>query len=259
MNKTQSQVITLSSAGATTVSQNKDSFSVTLQPPIRVPAGARNCYIKCLSATIWNSSPNIVSGVNNLLRIRAVGTDPWTEILIPTGQYTVSDLNSAIARELSNAGLSATLIAISGDAATQKVQVTFELATVELDFSQAPDVSLREILGFNVGIVIGSPTVQLAPNIAQFNTINAFRIHSDIIDYGISVNGNQDDTLIFIPILAAPGSQIVYSPFVPTKLSAHKLVGDQLQQVNVRVTDERNDPVILLEDFSVLVEINYQY
>lgn len=259
MNKTQTQVFTLTSAGATEVSTTKDRFRVTLSPPIRVPPRARNCYVKCLSATIWNSSPNIVSGVNNLLRIRPINTDPWTNILIPTGQYSIGDLNSAISRELSNAGLSATLIAIAGDSATQKVQVTFETSDVQLDFSQVPDVSLREILGFNAVIVTGSPTVQLAPNIAQFNTINAFRIHSDIIDYGINVNGTQDDTLIFVPILASPGSQIVYSPFVPTPLSAHKLIGDQLQQVNVRVTDERNDPVILLEDFSVLLEISYQY
>jgi hypothetical protein len=185
-----------------------------------------------------------------------VNTDPWTDIFIPTGQYAVDALNTAISRELSNAGLSATLIAIAGDAATQKVQVTFELVTVEIDFTVAN--TLREILGFNATVVVGSPLVQLAPNIAQFNTINAFRIHSDIIDAGISINGNFDDTLIFVPITAAPGSQIVYSPFVPTKLAAGKLVGDQLQSIFVRVTDEKNEPVILLEDFSVLLEINYQ-
>ena len=257
MNQTQSQVFTLTSAGATEVSVNKDSFRVTLSPPIRVPGGARNCYVKVLQATIWNSSPNIVSGVNNLLRIRAVNTDPWTDILIPTGQYTVSDLNSAITRELFNAGLSATLITITGDAATQKVQITFELATVEIEFTVT--LTLREILGFNATIVVGSPTVQLAPNIAQFNTINAFRIHSDIIDAGINVNGTQDDTVIFVPILASPGSQIVYSPFSPTPLSAQKLIGDQLSSVFVRVTDEINEAVILLEDFSLLLEINYQY
>jgi len=259
MNKTQSQVITLSSAGASIISPTKDNFTVYLSPPLEVPNGARNCYIRVLQSTVWNSSPNVVDGTNNTLRIRAVNTDPWTDILIPTGQYAVTDLNSAISRELANAGLSGTLITISGDAATQKVQVTFETTDVQLDFTQVPDFSLREILGFNQTVVTGNPTVQLAPNVAQFNTINAFRIHCDILDEGISYNGDTDNTIISVPILAAPGSQIVYSPFVPTHLNASRMIGQRIQSVNVYITDEKNEPVIVLEDWSILLEINYQY
>ena len=51
--------------GALNKSADGSSFSVQLDRPILVPNTAKYCWIEVQAATVWNTVPNILTGVND--------------------------------------------------------------------------------------------------------------------------------------------------------------------------------------------------
>jgi hypothetical protein len=251
-----SSVLQLSSRGAVNVSSTKDEFSVILQPPLHLPRKAYNVYLRVNQASIWNTTPNVVAGVNNLLYVSPTGGSPaaYITLAIPTGLYGTSELNVAILRALENAGY-ANLFTISADYPTQKIVINFTAAGTLIDFTQAQ--TLRDILGFNSRIVTGTPLNQLGDKEANFNTVNSFIIRTDLVDTGISVNGRGSQACAIVPITALPGSLINFQPMNPPNIPCERLAYGPQQMVTVSVTDEIGQKVIMIDDWSVVVEIVY--
>ena len=250
-----SSVLQISSRGASQVTPSKDQFSVTLQPPLHLPRSAYNVYIQVTSASVWNTSPNIITGVNDRIYTRVGGENPWLEFVIPQGQYGVDDLNTAIIRGLQNLGLGGAWN-ISGDAPTQRVVINVINLESEIDFTQ-PDTP-RLLMGFDSKAII-NPTVThiYGDNEAQFNNINAFNIRCDIVDSGVSLNGVSSQTIAVVPITSEPGSLIVYNPTNPLRIPADRLAFGPQQTLNVRITDEDGGPVFLIDDWNFVMEIMY--
>ena len=168
-------------------------------------------------------------------------------ITIPQGLYDLSGLNSAVQRELENAGARIDpdpLVVFSPDDATQKVELRVNYNDVSVDFT--PVDTPRVILGFN-SLVYGTyptaPIEILAPNIAEFNQVNYFLIHSDLVNKGIRFNNRYNQTISQVLIDVAPGSQIIHKPFNPAKINAQELAGAKRTNLRFYITDDKQRTV----------------
>jgi hypothetical protein len=235
------------SAGAINRSSDGSYFEVQLQDGLKIPTDALNVNVSVEEATVWWVVPNIITGENNRMYISGPNTaDVLTtfSITIPQGLYDLSGLNQAVLRELENIGAKINpdpLINMTPDDATQKVEIRFNYNTVSIDFTQVD--TPRDILGFNAqtyGPFPIVPTSVLAPNIAQFNQVNYFLIHSDLVNKGIRFNNNYNQTIAQVLIDVAPGSQIVSKPFNPAKINASELTGATRTYLRFWLTDDED-------------------
>tara|TARA_R110000850_G_scaffold4481_2_gene20283 strand:+ start:503 stop:1615 length:1113 start_codon:yes stop_codon:yes gene_type:complete len=184
---------------------------------------------------------------------QAVGTWTFTRsrpgvvsnfvVTIPQGLYDLAGLNQTIQRGLENAGAQVDpnpLLVFSSDAATQKVELRVNHDDVTVDFR--PNDTPRIILGFDsllYGPYPSAPIEFLAPNIAEFNQVNYFLIHSDLVNRGIRFNNSYNQTIAQVLIDVAPGSQIISTPFNPAKSSANELAGAKRTNLRFFLTDDR--------------------
>ncbi len=252
-------------AGATNVSSDGSYFEVQLQDGLKIPSDALNVNIEVEEASVWWVVPNIITGQNDKMYITAPDTADVVQnyvITIPQGLYDLSGLNQAVLRELENAGAKIDpdpVITMTPDEATQKVEIRFNYSTVSIDFTQSD--TFREILGFDsqiYGTYPSAPINVLAPNVAQFNQVNYFLLHSDLTNKGIRFNNNYNQTISQILIDVPPGSQIVSKPFNPAKISAPELAGTNRTNLRFWLTDDSNRRVNTNgEYFTARIVIHY--
>ncbi len=220
MNQYEQVVIATSStlAGAVNKSENGSQFEIVLAEPLIFPNDLINCTIQVDEATIWWTIPNISDSLNNNKFYITHLTIPYI-ITIPNGLYSVTDLQIALDRELfATIGISG-LVTLEADNSTQKTSLTINQAGTQIDFT--PVDTFRNILGFNSQLVPALVSTgiytQLSDNVAAFNSIDYFLIHSDIVDQGIRTNNIFTQTIYQVLIDVAPGSQIVSREFNPPK------------------------------------------
>ena len=242
-----------------------DAFRVDLEQPIVVPRNARNCVLQVLGTTIWNNQPNVITGVNDTLRITGPDTlDALTvfDIVIPQGSYSVSELNQRIAIELSNAGAKTSpnpIISLTPDEATQKIEIRIFYTGASVDFTQ-PN-SCWEILGFTPATVLTATfdgESFLAPSEASFNVINFYLISSNLVSQGLRFNNTYRQIINQTNIDVRPNSQIVSEPFNPSKIECPELVGQVRSNFDVRLLKDDFSPANTRgEYFSVRMSLSY--
>ncbi len=229
------------SSGASNVQLNGSSFEILLQQPIIMPHNLGNCTVQVDEATVWWTIPNISASLGNNKFYFDHLANPQV-ITLPDGLYSVTDLNIAIDRELvSTYGISG-LVTFSADNATQKVEILINQAGSQIDFN--PSDTFRDIVGFNAQdiptvVSIGS-YAQLGDNVAAFNTIEYFLLHSDIVGQGVRVNDAYNQTIAQILIDVPPGSQIVSREYNPPKSEALQLAGQTIDRIKFWLTDHDN-------------------
>ena len=236
--------------GAVSRSPDGSSFSIQLDEALAIPKEARNVSATVMQSTVWWVIPNLIEGVNDTFYITAPNTaDVLTNYIFPItqGLYDLNALNTAVQRELQNLGAKISpnpVISFAPDDATQRVQMTFNYPNMSVDFTQPQ--TFREILGFDPLVyqnLLVSPLTILAPNVAAFNTVNYFLIHSDLTYRGIRFNNNWNQTIAQVLIDVPPGSQIVSSPFNPAKVNCQELAGTKRTRLRFWLTDDQDRPV----------------
>lgn len=236
--------------GAINRSSDGSYFEVQMQDGLSLPSNALNPTLSVEEATVWWSVPNIITGKNDKMYFNGpLVNDTTTNIVItiPQGLYDLSGLNQAILRELESAGAKIdpyTLITFSPDQATQKVQMRVNYSNVVIDFTY--NDTPREILGFNsetYGPYATTPVSILAPNIASFNQINYFLIHSDLTNKGIRFNNDYNQTMCQVLIDVSPGSQIISTPFNPAKINVSELINAKRNNIRMWITDDNNNRI----------------
>lgn len=258
--------------GALNKSADGSQFSLQLDGDgISLPRDAHNITVQVNQSTVWWTVPNILTGVNDMMYIfgdLAGGGTQLFPIQIPQGLYDVGGLNDAIHSQLEIAGAKTTtgtglnlpLINLRGDSNTQKIIIRFNYPNVTVDFTQGD--TPREILGFNANIYgpyAAAPIDVLAENVAYFNQVNYFLIHSDLVNEGIRFNNRFNQTISQVLIDVAPGSQIVNQPFNPVKSSATHLRNARRSNLKFWLTDDQQRPVNTGgETWSAQVVIKYQ-
>jgi hypothetical protein len=248
-------------AGAKNISPTGDSFTVQLTDNLAIPSGALNVNLSVQEATVWNVVPNISAALgNNKMYITEGGTPH--NLTIPDGLYDLVEFNATIARLLENSGATTVpspLVAFTGDDATQKVVMRVNYVNVVVDYTPAD--TPRLILGFDATVFPVNPAAPVnyfAPNTANFNTVEYFLIHTDLIQKGISVNGNYNQSIATVLITEPPGSQIVSSPQNPPAIDAQDLAGTSKKTFRVWITDQNNNFIdTLSEVFTARIKISY--
>jgi hypothetical protein len=235
------------SQGASNRSASGSYFEVQLQDGISIPQDALNVNLSVQEATVWWTVSNINTGENDTLVITGPDTSDNVQtftVVIPQGLYDLGGLNQAIMRELENQDAKidpSPLVTLTGDEPTSKVEVRLNYDTVTLDLTGA--TTPRDILGFNsqvIGPFAGAPETVLGDNIASFNQINYFLLHSDLTTSGIRLNNAYNQTVSQILIDVSPGSQIVSKPFNPAKIGVQELAGVKKNLIRVWLTDDKN-------------------
>ena len=239
--------------GAINRSADGSSFEIQLDEKLSVPKDAMNVTLAVEESTVWWTVPNILTGQNDLMYIFGddqtlpVPVPQLYVIAIPQGLYDLTALNNSIqsqleiagARVLDAGGNPLSLISLSADNATQKVNIRFNYPNVTVDFTQP--LTTRIILGFDslvYGPYVGAPLNVLAPNVAAFNQVNYFLIASDLVQKGIRFNNRYNQVIGQVLINVAPGSQIVSRPFNPARISADDLAGAQRTNLRFNLTDD---------------------
>ena len=253
------------SNGAVNKSADGAYFEVQLQDGLQIPKDALNVNLVVEEATVWWTVPNIITGQNDRMYITGPDTLDVIQnyvVIIPQGLYDLSGINQAILRGLENQGAKIDpdpLITLTPDEPTQKVELRIDYTTVSVDFTQ--NDTPRDILGFNsqiVGTFPNAPINVLADNIAQFNQVNYFLLHSDLTNKGIRFNNTYNQTISQILIDVAPGSQIVNKPFNPAKINASELAGAKRTNLRVWLTDDQDRRVNTNgEYFTARIVIHY--
>lgn len=225
--------------GAVNVSTDGSQFTMRFSKPLYI--NGEDCTVSVKRSTIWYVTPNITNGTNSKLYFNYSTTD--YEIDLDTGLYDFSGLRNAIAVGLGNLGLATDLFTLVSDDATQKTGFTFT-ATVVIDFTQTD--TFRDILGWDSGTVSGlSGQTKYADNVAAFNVIDSFQIHADLVQDGLNINGQYSQTIatVNIPLGTSVGSQIIDTPFNPTKIDCSFLDKKKINSIKFWLTDQNGNAV----------------
>lgn len=250
-------------AGAINKSIDGSTFEIELDDPITVPADAINVHVQVQEATVWWVIPNIIAGVNDTFSLDdGLGGGPYI-VQVAQGLYDLSGLQQAIESALVTAGSASNQFTFLSDNATQKVIIRINAIGVTVDFTVAN--TFHVILGFlstdTLGPTVVAQTDFTATNVAAFNTIDYFLIHSDIVPQGIRTNNSYHQTISQVLIDTPPGSQIVSRPFNPPKSEAQNLVGSIRRRLKFWLTTQ--DGVTLVdtngESWSARVIISYTH
>ena len=254
------------SQGAKNIQDNGSRFSVQMNYPLHVPIGAQNATCEVIQANIWNTSPNISPSFNNDMFVAFDGTN-MIRIQVEKGLYDITTLVSqleiqwnsylAVDGKTTVAYQWASLFLISGNDSTQKVSIAFEnlmAVNIYIDWTQT---TLRSILGFESTspqkplVYKGSLT---ADNTADFNNLNAYYVHSDLVGNGIPTNSTYGQTISVIPVSSAPGNLIVFQgQYENFFADCNNLVGSHngRSTFSFWLTTENNTPIDMNgEEFS---------
>jgi hypothetical protein len=227
--------------GALNLSADGSTFNIILYSPISFPVNTQYITCEVQGANIWNTSPNISIALDNDTFQFNDGVLTYT-LQIPKGLYDLGGLQSQLYTLINNipaAQPAKDLFFLTGNAATQKVVVTFVAAGVNIFWANS---TVRRILGFDTTSPTTAPAGQsiTAPNVAGFNQTTSFFIKADIVRNGIPVNQNSSSIAANVFIDVLPGSLINYQPQSPVAVDCSHLIGASISQINCQLTNQEN-------------------
>ena len=251
-----------SNAGAINKSADGSYFEVNFDHSLEIPTKADMVQCELRSATIWNTVYNISAslGNNNFRYIDTSGPTNY-DVVIPDGLYNLDTLSERINQELVNQGLASGIIDFVPDNASQKVVIEFTQANQRVDFTIAN--SVRLIMGFDSRLspLAGATTAaefDTGDDQAAFNSTDSFQIHSDLVQQGVPSNGTFRQILAPVLITSPPGTQIVYEPRHPLRVSLEDKIGAKLKKLSFWLTDQNSDRVDTAgEDWACSLVIRY--
>lgn len=246
--------------GAIQISADGSQFTVQLENVFEIPPQAREASLEVMNATVWWNVPNISAALGNNKFYFEYATNPYV-VTIPDGLYSVVDLNSTLNREVGNATGVFDMFTLTGDGPTQKILLFINYTTVQIDFT--PIDTFRDLLGFNSQLIPDpNPTTGLfnvlGDNVAAFNSIEYFLLHSDLVRRGLQINHVYDNVIARVPINTTPGSQIIYEPYNPDQLDILDEAGQRWHHMRFWLTDNLRRSVDTRgETWSVNIRISY--
>lgn len=251
-------------AGAINVSSSGDRFSVQWDSALKVPANAFNVQLSVVDGTVWYVQPNIREGVNDKFYLH--DGDTLHTLTVDEGLYGYIEYNAAIQRALVN--LVGTIangagVIIGADQPTGKTTLTISgtggAAEPSVDFTGAN--TARLILGWDSGIVgptTVDPEVFTSDNIAQFNVINYYLVHTDLVPRGMRFNNSSTQIIARVMINVQPNKQVLFEPRNPAIVSAETLKGAIIGNVQFWITNEDSESIDMAsENWSMRFLLSY--
>jgi hypothetical protein len=214
------------------------------------------------SASIWNTTPNITTGVNDTFKIKVndtAGTPTNYTVVVPQGLYTVDQLFNTIDDRIIEQGAADKEWEMFGNASNNKVEIILKSVGAELDFSVANNMSA--MLGF-AAVLVG-PTVaandlivgSLTPDIVP---TAAYNIGCSLVDTGIIVGNSTRKVICSIPITESSGYNIVYEPIHLIHLSCSGAKGRFIRQIDFTLLGDSLKPILTTEDWVVNFTVHWK-
>ena len=248
---------------------DSSTVSFQLRPPLIIPAG---CGCDLVEASFCFSQPNVgASGElasfgegNDRITIQ-FGANPSADFIIPTGLYSVDDVEFALNQIAAQQGWvnpGQSLFSLVGVAATQQILFglnpaaitgnAFPAGGITVSF-QNPGVnalnnSMGELLGFPTNpadpnyVVITAPgggtttVTQLSPNPADFATISSYNLYLSILTNSY-VNGVQGKLLFSFPLGNEVPNSVVEK--LPPKRFPVPTITNSYSNIDVWTTDDQ--------------------
>lgn len=239
---------------------NGSAFRTTFEQPLSLPKEAHNCLLSVLESDIFNVVPNL--GTASTLTITGLSGSDVT-VSFPVGIYNLTDINDRINRQMQLDGYDSDLYRMDADTTTGKViHVINDVASggqaLTVQWSTAT-AALQTLIGQTTDVTAPSTAYYFeeGDNIATFNATRYLLIHSDMVSEGIPINGDYFQIIAKHQIIAAPGGQSVYEPEHLSYINVDQLRGNGKSQFRVWLTDQDNNPIVMTEDWSLNIQIEY--
>jgi len=158
----------------------------------------------------YNSIPNITATNNTFVYSPDDGTS-WKQITLPEGSYEISQINTAIRRQLEvngdwNADDKSHYIAVGANPSTLRAFIEISNSSYQVNLTTS---AIKSILGFNpqtlgIGYHEGENTVDIL-------SVHSILVNCDIINGSFLRGGQQPVIYSFFPNVP-PGYKVVESP-----------------------------------------------
>lgn len=263
--------------GAVNKSADGSSFRINLENNgLGIPSNAVNVQLQVIGGEVWYNTPNIVAGTNNRLNFTygpTAGAALPYFVDIPTGLYSVNEIQPTIERELikkysGDANIIAMVathkIVIEAEENQGKVKVQFGVDVagantfgLTCDFTQPQTIG--SVLGFNQLITATvSGSYFFSNTDPRFNGFNYYLVQSDIADSGIRIGPTFNQILAKVLVTTKPQTQLLYEPANPTLISVDSLAGDNRREYTFRLLTDSLAPVDTQGEYwSMQLRISY--
>lgn len=235
---------------------NANNFTTYFNPPIENGLSHDLCL---LNANLWFTSVNLE---DKTLLWSSNGGSSYNTISIPTGNYTVSDVDNLLKTAQLNASVT-DVDSVTGERIygirlvnnynTNRIDIQIDNTvgsgnTFQVDLTDSANISV--FLGFTEKVVTSTESGTLIPQVN--GGVNNYQIHCDIVDGSAIDNGISGDVIgAFVPAVPV-GANINYIPFHKTFQQIKK---DQIQSITIRITDQNNN---LIDFNGELVTVNME-
>ena len=232
------------------LTSNLTDFYTRFSPSISLSENKRY-EIALMNITSYNSIPN-VDATNNLFRYSHDSGTTWTDIILPTGSYELSNINDYIITKMKannhyDTTNSKEYISIKPNINTLRCLLT--LATnYQVDFT--PATSLANMLGFNHQIYTASTE---SPKKVDIMSTSSILVHCNNIT-GSYLNGAKEPVLYSFSLNVSPGYKFVESP---VNLVHLPLTTNVIDEIHIRLSDQ-NGKTIDLRNEIVTIRLHLQ-
>ena len=211
-------------------------FTTYFQPNLQFDT---DCEIALHSLQMWNSLPNIsVSRNNNTFRFYN-GASWSSNLTIPTGNYSIDDLNLAIQTLITSNGGIGTNVVISPNYNTLKSDILLK-NSYRLDLSIG---TLNIVLGWAQAIVSVSGSGTELVDIS--NDITSYQIHCSIVDGSTSISNGSSSDVIYSFSPDKPSGNLLNKEII--NLIYVKCNSYYISSMRIYITDQKQN---LLTDLS---------
>lgn len=234
--------------GSVETTPNGSLFTVSLQEPFVIPSNASNITCELQQAIVWNSTINVVQGVNDRFYYR-VAAQPQTFVVVPEGNYDVHLLSETLSQLVENAPvpvfpgtLQLSLRGAFTDLTLNYLSSPRYIGQVQCGLAQDICRSLGflpQILNFTAPLIIGASQSFTSDNAGTLKDgTKSWLLSSSLVAKGIRLNDKYDSVLAKINFNGTPpGSQLVYTPPRPNVIPSDYGPGRKIETVTSYLTD----------------------
>jgi hypothetical protein len=247
--------------GSTRRAADGSSFYLELLEPLVIPRNAVTPILTVESASIWWTTPNIITGVNDTMTVNGLdASDVPTvyNITIQEGLYSLREYDAIVQRELLHAGAKPNMFSIVGNDNTQRVDIIFNFTAVSLVVPAA----LGVLLGFTtltIGNVPVAPDSVTGDTTARIPPLDFYLIQCSLVDNGILMGNRLSSIAAQVYVDQPAGFQIQYNPNRPTELACSNLKGAPTTEVRFGLLNERLQSVSTGgQEWSVRMKITWK-
>lgn len=219
-------------------------FTVQFNPNLQI---SENSEIALHSLQMWNSLPNIsVSRNNNKFRFYNGST--WSATLtIPTGNYSIEDLNLTMQGLISSNGGVGSNVVLVPNYNTLRCDIVLK-SSYQLDLSIG---NLYLLLGWASAIVSTSGSGSSLVDIS--NGITGYNVHCSLVDSSTSISNGATSDVIYSFTPDKPSGNLINKEVI--NLIYTRCNSRYISQVRMYITDQNNNILYDLSDENISITL----